>query len=210
MNETTCQILVNIQRLEANPGATSGKLSASGADFYVGAEMEKPCMVCGEVKQMEEFHRNPKHKDGRLNKCKKCNLLYIKTRFEKKKLIPGWWSSFLEKQRPSYIKYNRTKRSKIRREELEYEHKIRYPEKKKAGQYARHHIHVSDKMFRHHWSYKKEHFTDVVIVDSESHYKIHRYTIYDKENFQYKTLDGVLLNTKRAALAYYKTLKDKE
>ena len=33
---------------------------------------QKPCITCGEVKDIDCFYRHPKMKDGHLNKCKEC------------------------------------------------------------------------------------------------------------------------------------------
>ncbi len=34
----------------------------------------KRCGMCGEVKPLEEFHRDRRRKDGRQNRCKPCNI----------------------------------------------------------------------------------------------------------------------------------------
>lgn len=38
--------------------------------------MTKPCRVCGEVKPLSEFIREPRCKDGTRHTCKKCKLAY--------------------------------------------------------------------------------------------------------------------------------------
>ena len=35
---------------------------------------EKRCGVCGEVKPLDDFHRNRSARDGRQNRCKPCNI----------------------------------------------------------------------------------------------------------------------------------------
>lgn len=47
--------------------------------------MEKTCTKCKEVKSIEHFYRNKILKDGRENKCKPCQQIYIKAYYEKNK-----------------------------------------------------------------------------------------------------------------------------
>lgn len=38
----------------------------------------KPCICCGMVKPLSEFHKHPQMSDGHLNKCVVCVRLYVK------------------------------------------------------------------------------------------------------------------------------------
>jgi len=43
---------------------------------------EKQCKVCEQVKPLDEFHRNCKMRDGRLNECKPCLLLRSRREYQ--------------------------------------------------------------------------------------------------------------------------------
>jgi hypothetical protein len=60
---------------------------------------------------------------------------------------------------------------------------------------------------KHHWSYKPEHWTDVIMLTPDEHYKIHRLTRYDKKSMMYKTKNGILLDTKEKYLEFYEFIK---
>lgn len=36
----------------------------------------KPCICCGETKQLDQFYKHPKMKDGHLNKCISCCIFH--------------------------------------------------------------------------------------------------------------------------------------
>ena len=55
---------------------------------------------------------------------------------------------------------------------------------------------------RHHWSYLPEHRTDVLHITVSEHHKAHRFMVYDQERMQYRTLDGVLLDSKESHETY--------
>jgi hypothetical protein len=60
----------------------------------------------------------------------------------------------------------------------------------------------------HHWSYNTEHRKDVISMSAKDHVLVHRYTVYDQERAMYRRLDGTLIDSREAAIAYYSTLKD--
>ena len=57
--------------------------------------MSKVCSVCKEVKLLEDFHKNPKSKDGRQGRCKVCQNESTK----------AWQKRNPEKMRKHQIKY---------------------------------------------------------------------------------------------------------
>jgi 1,2-phenylacetyl-CoA epoxidase PaaB subunit len=81
----------------------------------------------------------------------------------------------------------------------------RYPEKKMAINKSSN-IKAPDGEEKHHWSYNKEHYRDVLFFTTRDHNKLHRYMIYDQERKMYRSLDGVLLDTKNKHLKYWESL----
>jgi hypothetical protein len=57
-------------------------------------------------------------------------------------------------------------------------------------------ITVPEGFEKHHWSYREEHYTDLIYLTMRDHKTAHRFIIYDAERFMYRTLGGILLDTK--------------
>jgi hypothetical protein len=87
------------------------------------------------------------------------------------------------------------------------EHNKRFPEKVAARNASRV-LKKSREMALHHWSYLKQHRLDVLSLTTMQHALVHRHTIYDQERMMYRRLDGTLIDSREAAIAYYATLKD--
>jgi len=89
------------------------------------------------------------------------------------------------------------------------QYEVWYPEKKKAHSLSQH-ITAPDGQQKHHWSYHPEDAKNVFFLPVLIHHKYHRYMTYDQERMMYRTLEGVLLDTRESAEAYYATLEDKD
>lgn len=85
--------------------------------------------------------------------------------------------------------------------------RIRYPEKHVARR-ACQMLPRNAGFNNHHWSYNEEHRTDVIVLTCALHALAHRFMIYDQERMMYRRLDGTLIDSREAAIAYYATLKD--
>jgi hypothetical protein len=59
---------------------------------------------------------------------------------------------------------------------------------------------------KHHWSYNKEHYKDVILLPIKQHNTVHRFLSYDKACFMYRTLKGNLLDTKQKHENYIKQI----
>lgn len=55
---------------------------------------------------------------------------------------------------------------------------------------------------RHHFSYKFEHWKDVIVLPKDLHTRAHTFLDYDCEAMCFRTLFGELLPTRRAHLEY--------
>lgn len=62
-------------------------------------------------------------------------------------------------------------------------------------------------MDNHHWSYNQEHKTDIIRLKIKDHAFVHRFMIYDQERMMYRKPGGTLIDSREAAIAYYKALK---
>lgn len=148
--------------------------------------MKKTCFKCGKTLPLDMFYKHPEMKDGHLGKCKLCNREDTKKRIEMlKKTDPIWAAKERERQCAKYLKAS-----------------LAFPEKT-AAHYAIHNMPRTPGCHLHHWSYRAEHRKDVIDLMGHDHLRIHTMMVYDKERFQYRRLDGVLLNTRAAAQRYY-------
>lgn len=164
---------------------------------------EKKCFKCLQIKPLSDYYIHKRMGDGHLNKCKDCTKSDVKNH-----------ESIL-KQNPEYIEKER-KRGRDKYHRLGYvNHKPTPEQKKKAtinsrSKYPEKYIakNTTQRMPRkqgyhlHHWSYNKEHYKDVIELSVKDHNTAHRFIIYDQERMMYRTLSGVLLDTKESHLEY--------
>ena len=171
---------------------------------------EKKCFKCNQVKPLTDFYKHSQMKDGRVNKCKVCNKKDVKVNTEKKMQDPEW--AFKEAER------HRLK-SKRQRDSGDYgkgrscaKYRDLNPMKAKAHN-ASQRIEVGEGLERHHWSYKEEHWKDIFPLSKSDHMKIHRYSKYDPDTLQYRTVHNTLLDSRELCEKYYEivlSLKDGE
>jgi hypothetical protein len=84
--------------------------------------------------------------------------------------------------------------------------KLRFPEKYAIRGFCIK-LPKRDGMDNHHWSYNKDHATDIIRLKIKDHAFVHRFMIYDQERMMYRKPDGTLIDSREAAIAYYKSLK---
>ena len=174
---------------------------------------EKSCRKCGTVKPLHEFYMHAEMKDSHVHTCKTCylkaNRAYYKKRIEEE---PGFREKRRKICRDSYFRTSKWRRPKVSAQtqrKTALAARTRYPEKYIATcQCSK--LRVPEGKQKHHWSYQEPHRKDVIFLDPMQHNKYHRYMTYDQERMMYRTPDGVLLDTREAAEAYYATLEDKD
>jgi len=155
---------------------------------------EKKCFKCNQVKPLIYFYKHTGMKDGHLNKCKTCTRDDSVKRKERKSKDPKWVEAERERQRVKTLNY--------------------CPIKKKAHNASKSlkNDHPKDSEL-HHWSYRQEHWKDIFPLNKKDHMKIHRYTKYDPDVLQYRTVHGTLLDSRELCEKYYNivlSLKDGE
>lgn len=173
---------------------------------------EKKCSKCNQVKPLTEFYKNNQMKDGLFGKCRACCKSYTKKYRELKAKDPEW--VFKEAERQRRVKRESYSRNAVKVYQKEWQTKYNNlnPMKVKAKS-ASQHIEVGEGLERHHWSYKEEHWKDIFPLSKSDHMKIHRYTKYDPDVLQYRTVHNTLLDSRELCEKYYEivlSLKDGE
>ena len=168
----------------------------------------KVCFKCGIEKSIDEFYTHPRMADKHLGKCRTCTRRDTSERkFYLIETDPAWAERERERHREKWHRLNATWRKPSRKYVSLQQAKwaAQYPEKKKATARSRHMPRLAGGHL-HHWSYRPEHWKDVVELTTQDHYTVHRFMVYDAERMQYRTTDGVLLDTREAAETYYRTV----
>lgn len=165
--------------------------------------MEKKCFKCEIVKPLSEYYKHPRMGDGHLNKCKSCTRHDTKKRALELSEDPEWVKDEQKRHREKYHRLGYLEKHKptadSKREAMS-KYKKNYPEKDRAKNASQRM--PSKKGHNHHWSYNKEHWRDVIDMNNKDHAKAHRFIVYDQERMMYRTIDGVLLDTRERHIEY--------
>jgi hypothetical protein len=165
----------------------------------------KKCFKCSAIKPVSEFYKHKQMRDGFLNKCKDCSKAQSKDRIDKMKLNPEWVQAERTRGRKKYFRLYRFT-SKANSQAVRT-HFAKYPEKKVANSLSWN-VKAPKGKEKHHWSYCFEHVRDVIFLTKLQHNKLHRYMVYDQERMMYRTLKGVLLDTKEKHIEYFNEIKN--
>lgn len=162
----------------------------------------KSCFKCGQVKLLTDFYTHKRMKDGHLNKCKECTKKDVSERYKVLAQNEYWVESERKRGRTKYrrLYVGKTVSSDTRKKRTANYIK-NYPEKYKAhikcqrmGKISGYHL--------HHWSYRDEYQTDVIQMEVEAHYLLHRHIKYDPTSKFYRTNSGELLDSKEKHLHF--------
>ena len=164
----------------------------------------KICFKCGEDKSLDNFYVHSKMGDGHLGKCKTCTKKDTKDRHVLLQEDPAWMEKERGRHREKYKRLNYKEKHKPSTEQkrlITKRYNEKYPEKHLAKNVSQHTDRL-DGNHLHHWSYQKQHWKDIIQLSIKDHFIVHRYMVYDQERMMYRTLEGVLLDTKLSHLNY--------
>ena len=164
-------------------------------------ETLKQCFKCNQTLPLSEFYKHPQMADGHLNKCKTCNKRDTMERYNALIVTPDFKESERKRALNKYYRLYRSPTADLPRQKMApfYD---RYPEKKKARSLSSHLRSKIEGNHLHHWSYQQRHAKDVIDISAKDHYKAHRFIVYDQERMMYRTMDGLLLDTRERHEAY--------
>ena len=169
----------------------------------------KKCFKCNLEKPLLEYYTHKQMKDGHLNKCKECTKKDSDKREKKLRNNIEWVESEKIRAREKYYRlgYKDVHKPTSEMKSIAMKKYISlYPEKYKAVSCSKR-IPINIGNHRHHWSYNEEHYKDIIELSVTEHSRAHRYIKYDQERMMYRTLEGVLLDTKEDHISYISKFK---
>lgn len=171
----------------------------------------KKCKTCGLEKELSEFYKDPRYKDGVVKHCKCCSNKKAISHYYKKSKDKEWMEKEKIRAREQYHRLGYKLKNKQSKEQL-YNKAIRwnekFPEKYRAirlCQYV-----DSQGMNKHHWNYGEGFEKNVILLSVLQHRAIHRNMIYDHERMMYRKLNGELLDSIESCELYYAEIFKKE
>ena len=167
-------------------------------------EITKVCFKCGINKPLSEYYKHSRMGDGHLGKCKSCTRSDSSKRDKQIRSTPEGVESERMRHRDKYhrLGYNEKHRpTPEMKKEAVSKYREKYPEKYHA-KISSEHIKTDVGLEKHHWSYNKEHYKDILFLSKSDHATAHRFMIYDQERMMYRTLDGILLDSKESHQKY--------
>jgi len=173
---------------------------------------EKVCNICNVEKNIVLFYVNKGMKDGYQNRCIECTKLKSKERLATLISTPEGKEKERARHRDKYHRLGykdlhrpstEKKRETIRR------NRQKFPEKYMASKYTEIFFIKKKGLNLHHWSYNQKDWLDIIELTIKDHHYLHRYIQYDQALMVYRTLEGVLLDSKEKHLRYFEECKKK-
>lgn len=156
----------------------------------------KKCKDCFIERLPSDFYKGQ-------GECKICTRFRVKKRQDNLKLSSDWVEKERARGREKYYRLNYKEAQKNKEKSYVLmatrNYRKRYPEKNRATSLSQR-IKREKGTHNHHWDYDSP--MDVINLTIKDHAKAHRFLKYDKFTHKYKTIDGVLLNSKESHLEY--------
>ena len=156
----------------------------------------KKCFKCGKEKELDEFYKHPQMGDGHLNKCKECAKKDVRKDYDRKANDSKWFEKERERGREKYHRLNYRER--------QYEINKSKPWKNSTYKGLHKKLSLNENESAHHWNYNL--IDDVIIMNKTDHRYIHRYILFDKVTLMFRTIEGILMDTKEYHLKYINSL----
>lgn len=157
----------------------------------------KTCKACQQTLPPEQYYRHPETADGLLHVCKSCHKRRMAERWrQKRETDPDWVEAERVRGREKYHRLGYVRSVRRRGTSAPC-----LPEQKRAYSLCQH-VPCPPGYQRHHWSYREEHATDVLLLTQADHYTLHRYLTYSRADRCFRTASGELLDTRRKHEAY--------
>jgi len=154
----------------------------------------KKCSKCNQIKERTDFYNYDKSRDGVGYYCKECHKEITKNNYVKHPRILLSPEQKLKRKREYDKAYNKKcDWSKYYGKRNIY--RLKFPEIVLAEQ-ATSKIKPKKGLDKHHWSYNKEHWMDIIFLGKSIHRIAHRNMIYDQERMMFRTTAGILLDSK--------------
>jgi hypothetical protein len=167
----------------------------------------KKCRICNIEKELNQFSAQKKSPDGIRNYCKDCANSIEKKRLSEKRKDPIWLENERKRGRDKHHRlYKDRKQDSTTKKKIMEKYSNKYPEKIKAARAMGNTRSKIKGMHKHHWSYNEIHWKDTIELNEKDHNKAHRYMVYDQERMMYRTIEGVLLDTKQIHEEYIKNI----
>ena len=168
----------------------------------------KVCIECKQDKELSDFYKHSGMSDGHLNKCKECVKRVSKKREQTLRSTPEGLESLRARGREKgkRLRGNWKNNPEARKRAID-NYNSKYPEKRKARWMVQYDP-CKEGCELHHWSYREEHWKDVIELTIEDHSLLHRYMEYDQKEKMYRRIDnGELLDSSDKHLYLLKELK---
>jgi hypothetical protein len=191
--------LLDILVVELPPAVESRPRSPSRPE-HLRVEESKLCGgPCGQEKPMVAFARDRSRADGRKTMCRACDAVRFREwKARRLEHDPSWSETRAQRTRdlqrerdmgrPPMVTKPRTKRP--------------YPSGAQAAARAAY-PDVGPEERRHHWSYRKEHWTDIFILPRRDHHRLHSFLERDDEHLCFRAVPGgALLDTRQKHAAW--------
>ena len=155
----------------------------------------KTCFKCNKEKPLSDFYKHNKMSDGYVNKCKECAKGNAKNDYYRNMESEYFAEKERIRAREKYKRLNYSEKRKNYFNDKPWFNSVKYRNLNRK-------LKIPKGYELHHWSYNDDDLQDVFIMKMRSHKRAHAFLKFDIETKKFKTLDGLVLETKKDHLKY--------